>query len=179
MRFENRTLWIAVVDTVNTTTGEVVDGVGFIGPGKTLDAAIKTYSNVNPKVNKTHKGLMRLTHEGEPDNSTYLISPEKPALRPLNGAPPLAIRVSCMEKPAIGTQFICEIPDDNAIAQKRIEARETFGRDIHIKFKIGPAVQDGSRTTWPIEAVDDPFLMGSFNRVPLNPDQILIVGHFK
>jgi hypothetical protein len=79
------------------------------------------------------------------------------------------------------TTFAVETHKDASIDVIRAEAKEKFGREIHIRAKIGPTEisEDGSSLTCPIEAVDDGCLSGAFNQWPQNKDHVLLVGHFK
>lgn len=77
--------------------------------------------------------------------------------------------------------FAVEVHKDTSIDEIRAQARERFGREIHIRAKIGPTEisEDGTSLTCSMEAVDDRCLSGAFKQWPQQKDHFLLVGHFK
>jgi hypothetical protein len=77
-----------------------------------------------------------------------------------------------------GLAFTVEIPAGKSLDKFRAEARAEYGHEIHIRATIGPAKIEGTSTVFPIKSVNDPFLTGSFNRMP-SEGMVLVVGYFK
>ncbi len=75
----------------------------------------------------------------------------------------------------VGTSFTREVPADTSIDAVRAESLALFGREIHIKWKIGP----WNENTLPIAAVDDPYFEGTVRSFPHQPGHYLIHGYFK
>jgi|GEM_PF-2151066 len=78
-----------------------------------------------------------------------------------------------------GTHFTVEVPPTNTIEEIRQMAKAKYGREIHIRMKIGPVTHSGTEIGCPMEAVDDKFITGSINRWPKNAGHYLLVGYFK
>jgi hypothetical protein len=82
-----------------------------------------------------------------------------------------------------GALFHVTVPADLPLDELRAEMKAKTGLDPHIQAKVGPPVFTNTGTTqeatWPVEAVDDPFL--KFEReVPLPAkDHCLYVGYFR
>src|SRR5262249_50598195 len=78
-----------------------------------------------------------------------------------------------------GSTFTVEVPVSQTIDQIREEARTQYGRDVHIRAKIGPFRQDGDRLRCPLKAIDDPCLLGSIARWPRQLGTYVLIGYFK
>ncbi len=68
-----------------------------------------------------------------------------------------------------------------SVEQLREDARNKYGLDIHICLKVGPTCvnEDRKGLTAPVEAIDDPFIDGSF-KFPIPAEGLcLYIGYFK
>lgn len=179
MHFHNSTTHVVSIHAIDTAHDAVIASLGMIPPMKTSDIPIElTDPDGKRHVHQGNIILRSRRGRHDPGNDQFVIGLKTTVDRRLHGTP-ILLRFSCIARPRAGQDFAFEIPQDVDLKSWRSKASETFGRQMHIRARIGPVEQTPNGINIPIEAVDDRVLRGRVNRWPQRSGHIALVGYWK
>ncbi len=81
----------------------------------------------------------------------------------------------------VGSRFVLPVPASMAIEEAREWFRERFGFEPHFHAQVGPAAKGGDETewSWPIVAIDDPYLQLKLKCPLPSQECYVLIGHVK
>ncbi len=83
--------------------------------------------------------------------------------------------------PEIGTEFVWPVPAHATIEECRQRFREEVGFEPHFHARVGPATKrEGEEGwSWPIVAIDDPYLQLKLKCPLPSQECYVLIGHVK